>query len=284
MKTYELPSQKSEGDIVSQSLKYMGMGGLVKGGEKANAPASPTGEGEVNAAPRPGMASWASGMIRRGTVDASKVRKKSMAEEQEEDDRHIRFTIGGIGRRMTKENFIHEMQKLDKSTRREVVDQSSASGRVKTLAKQDPPTAEKPKQAKEEGGAAAATKAPPPTKTGWQGGSVNYGQGSSTSGEASGSSSRSESPGGGKAVALDLPSRGDHESAAERRRRLAALKTVDGTEDDAGETAAERRRREAALGMSAAAGGEEDSEDDDTPRVPPPKRGIRFAEPQKNRE
>ncbi|KAK4455906.1 Na(+)/H(+) antiporter [Podospora aff. communis PSN243] len=283
VKTYELPSQKSEGDIVSQGLKYMGMGGLKKGGEKAGAPASPTSEGEVGAAPRPGMASWASGMIRRGTVDASKVRKKSMAEEQEEDDRHIRFTIGGVGQRMTKENFIQEMQKLDKGTRREVVDQSSASGRVKTLAKQDPPTPEKPKQTKEERGASAATMVPPPTKMGWQGGSVNYSQDSSTSGEASGSSSRSESPGGGKAVALDLSSRGDPESAAERRRRLAALKSVEGTEDDAGETAAERRRREAALGVSAAAGGEEDSDDDDTPRVPPPKRGIRFAEPQKNR-
>ncbi|KAK0623076.1 alkali metal cation/H+ antiporter Nha1 C terminus-domain-containing protein [Immersiella caudata] len=287
VKTYELPSQKSEGDIVSQSLKYMGMGGLVKGGEKANAPATPTDEAGVSVPPRPGMAGWASGMIRRGTVDAAKARKKSVVEEQEEeDDRHIRFTIGGVGRRMTKENFIQEMQMLDKSTRREVVDQSSASGRVKTLAKQDPPTTpEKLRRAeKKQGDSSAAEKASSPNKTGWQGGSVNYGQNSSSSGEASGSSSRSESPGGGKAVALDFSRRSDQESAAERRRRLAALKSVDGTEDDADETAAERRRREAALGVSASAGGEEDSEDDDTPRVPPPKRGIRFAEPEKNRE
>ncbi|KAK0646206.1 alkali metal cation/H+ antiporter Nha1 C terminus-domain-containing protein [Cercophora newfieldiana] len=279
VKTYEFPTEKTEGDLVSQSLKYMGMGGLVKAGEKSKAPESPT-EGEAGTAARPGMPSWASGVIRRATIDAGRARKKSVVEEkEEEDDRHIRFTIGGVGRRMTKENFIQEMQKLDKGTRREVVDQSSASGRVKTLAKQDPlpRTPEK-----EEGGPSTAGKAPPPAQAGWQGGSVNYGQGTSSSGEASGSSSRSQSPGGGKAVALKPSSGEEPESAAEKRRRLAVLKGVDGNEDDAAETAAERRRREAALGVSAAAGAEEDSDDDDTPRVPPPnKRGIRFAEPQK---
>lgn len=293
VKTYELPSQKPEGDIVSQSLKYMGMGGLVKSGEKSGAAAGPSAEGEASDAPRPGMPSWASGVMRRATIDAQKARKKSMVEEQEEDDRHIRFTIGGVGRRMTKENFIQEMQKLDKGTRREVVNQSTASNTVKTLAKLDPPLSTqdqprqtgKPQEGKPSAEASAGDENLPPSQVEWQGGNVNYGQGSGSSGEISGSSSRSVSPGGGKALAPDPSSRDAPESAAERRRRLAVLKGVDGNEDEGGETAAERRRREAALGVSAAAGGEEeDSDDDDTPRVRPPKRGIRFAEPQKNRE
>jgi hypothetical protein len=234
------------------------------------------------------MPSWASGVIRRATIDAQRARKKSVVEEQnEEDDRHIRFTIGGVGRRMTKENFIQEMQKLDKGTRREVVDQSNASSRVKTLAKQDlpPKTPEQSRQTgKQDGEHSADGKTTSPANVEWQGRSVNYGQGSGSSGETSGTSSGSESPGGGKAVALNLSSRHAPETAAERRRRLAVLKGVNGNEDDAAETAAERRRREAALGVSETGGGEEDSDDDDTPRVPPPKRGIRFAEPQKNRE
>lgn len=280
VKTYELPSQNPDSDIVSQSLKYIGMGGLKKNGEKSNATTSPPSESQASgSSPRPGVPSWASGVIRRATMDAQKRNKSVVEEQEEEDDRHIRFTIGGVGRRMTKDNFIQEMQKLAPAARREIVDQSTASSRVKTLAKQEPPmrTAEKPQQGEKTQG-----DEPPSAQAEWQGShNVNYGQGAGSSGETSGSSSRSVSPGGGKAVSLEPSSRDAPESAAERRRRLAALKGIGG-EDDAGETAAERRRREAALSSS---GAESDSEDDDTPRVPPPKRGIRFAaDPQKNKD
>ncbi|KAK5664323.1 hypothetical protein OQA88_541 [Cercophora sp. LCS_1] len=258
VKTYELPSDKPEGDLVSQSLKYMGMGGLIKPGEK---PGSPTGqEGESSKAP-------ASGVPQRG-------RKKSVVEEQEEeDDRHIRFTIGGVGRRLTKQDFIEEMRKLDKGTRREVVDQSNASHIVKTLAKQDAPTQQHQAESSTESNARGKNV------------SSVVEEGPSSSDPNSGSSSRSESPHGGKVISRPPLTTEGSETAAERRRRLAALKGVgDGTEDDADETAAERRRREAALGVSPAADGDEDSDDDDTPRVPPPKRGIRFAETVERRE
>lgn len=60
------------------------------------------------------------------------------AAEKEDDDKHIRFTIGGVGKRMTKEAFIKEMQKLDKTTRHEVIETSNAPHGVKALAKQEP--------------------------------------------------------------------------------------------------------------------------------------------------
>jgi len=168
---------------------------------------------------------------------------------------------------MTKEDFIQEMRKLDKSTRREVVDRSNASHIVKTLAKQDPQ--------------------PPPQNHSEHTAKVGAGledavhaanEGTSSSEAHSGSSSRSGSP-SGKVVAPGVASQDEPETAAERRRRLAALKGVGDDEEGegAGETAAERRRREAALGTSSAVG-DEDSDDDDTPRVPPPRRGIRFAD------
>jgi sodium/hydrogen antiporter len=285
VKTYELPSQKPEGDRVSQSLKYMGMGGLVRSGDRTTAAAGSSAEGDPSATPRPGMPSWASGVIRRtagGLDPAQRARKKSVVEEQEEeDDRHIRFTIGGVGRRMTKENFIEEMQKLPKSTRREVVDQSDASNRVKTLAKEDPP-ATQPEVTAES--SAQAVPASPTAQATWRETKVDNAEDTSSGEQNSGSSSRSDSPSGGKALDLDSSSRDAPETAVERRRRLAVLQGVDGPEQDVSETAAERRRREAALGMSSATGAEEDSDDDDTPRVPPPKRGIRFAEPEKTRE
>lgn len=71
----------------------------------------------------------------------------------------------------------------------------------------------------------------------------------------------------------------DGETAVERKRRLAVLATQ-ADEEEGGETPAERRRREAALGMAAEGLVEEsDSDDEGSERVPPAKRGIRFAEP-----
>jgi len=273
VKAFQMPSDKPDSDLVSQSLKKMGMGGLIKPGEKGEAVAGPSSERPAPAA-RARKSSFA--FVRPGAGD----RKKSVAEErQEEDDRQIRFTIGGVGKRMTKDDFIKTVQKLPKNARREVVEQSSASQRVKTLAKQDP---QPPKQPQQQSGeylaesSAAASTGAGVFKQNWQGDGAEAGTSST---ERPSSSSRSVSPGAGGT------SRGTPETAAERKRRLAVLSSVMGDDDDnEGETAAERRRREAALGVSAAGGGDaSDSDDDDTPRVPPPKRGIRFAEPERER-
>ncbi|KAK3399134.1 alkali metal cation/H+ antiporter Nha1 C terminus-domain-containing protein [Sordaria brevicollis] len=286
LKKYELPSGKPENDFVSQSLKYMG----IKGGEKSPAAGAAAG-GEASSS-RPAKPTkrptWASAVV--GGGDASK--KKNAEEEQEEDDRHIRFTIGGVGQRMNKEDFIREMQKLDKSTRKEIVDQSNAPSAIKNLAKADlvpkqqhqqPQQQPQPVQrraspagsVKSNNSRSSSTRQGRPEKSGVMAGGSNVEPSESTSRSSSRSPSLVMAEGESSAPSRDVP-----ETAAERRRRLAVLQSVgDEAEGENGETPAERRRREAALGMTSGAAEDEDSEDDDTPRIPPPRRGIRFAEP-----
>lgn len=297
LKKYELPSTgKPENAFVSQSLRYMGI-------NKAEKAAAATG-GEGSGTPRPKPTkrpTWASAVV--GGGDASK--KKNAVEEQEEDDRHIRFTIGGVSQRMNKEDFIKEMQKLNKTTRKEIVDHSNASSAVKNLAKADlaPKQPQQPQQRPQ-----IQVQQPSSQQMmqhrGSPAGSVksNNSKGSSTrqgrpeqqaevtmSGGSNAERSESPSGSGSRSPSLKMaegessaPSRDVPETPAERRRRLAVLQSVgDDGEGEHGETPAERRRREAALGMSSGIAEDEDSEDDDTPRIPPPRRGIRFAEPTK---
>lgn len=315
VKKYQLPSEKSDNPgYVHQSLKYMGMGGLVKSGkvEKVEPPAAASssqegpeeaGEPSEPAPPRPGIRSvstWTAALARSKAGDrpAQKDRKKSMADQEDEDDKHIRFTIGGVGQRMTKEDFIREMRKYDKGTRHEIMDRSNASNRIKTLVDQEGKTAddsaqsstrrgktgEPAEQAKPQQNKAAAPVRPKEaarTSTAQrQGGEDSRGRSPAMSTPAT-STAMEESPRPtGKEV--EPSSRDEPETAVERRRRLAVLEGVDDADDDdvnddVKETPAERRRREAALGMSSRA--DDDSDDDDTPRVPQNggRRGIRFA-------
>lgn len=139
---------------------------------------------------------------------------------------------------MTKEDFIREMQKLDSRTRKEVVDQSTASQTVKRIATQEVPDSSK---------AAEASPVRP------------------AAGESSSPTRR------GRRLSTNKPSEEQGETAVERKRRLAVLATQE--DEEAGETPAERRRREAALGEHG-----EDSDDEGGERVPPAeRRGITFA-------
>ncbi|AEO69090.1 6f7dad8c-aa88-4a37-89ee-bb4a64f90800 [Thermothielavioides terrestris] len=261
VKKYDLPTQKPQPDLVSQGLKYIGMGVFAKAVDKSAAGASVAGEG-----PSTG-----------GESSAPRQRKKSVvAAEEEEDDRHIRFTIAGVGKRMTKEDFIREVQKLDKTTRRELVNHPDAPQGLTALAALNV-LAERGETQGQSGGAGSGRKDHAP---------AGAGPVSQTDGSGSQQASRSSSPGTKKptaAAAAETPSSEAPETEVERRRRLAALKGVVGggggyDEDEPAETAAERRRREAALGMAPHGDGEEDSDDDDTPRVPPSRRSIRFAD------
>ena len=178
--------------------------------------------------------------------------------EKEADDRNIRFTIGGEGKRMTKEDFLREVRKLDKNTRKEVVDKSTASTQVKRLAKQDPP-------------------APIPeilkTQDSKNTDSREKRSESYSPGRRPGESSR-------EPASKVKPSVEQGETAVERKRRLAVLASQ-GDDDETAETPAERRRREAALGMSAGDAVNDDSDDEgDLPE----RRGIRFAEPERGRK
>lgn len=268
---------------MSQSLKYMGMGSLVKPGERSKSVSGPSGEdgtpaasGAVGKSTASGVSNWAASAFGRSTggeQSAARARKKSVAEEaEEEDDRHIRFTIGGVGQRMTKENFIKELQKFDKNTRSEILEHSNASHVIKTLANQearlnDPSSEKSSSRGKAVAGKSAAdvpAPARPSDSSSTSGGGGDRGR----------SLSSSPSP-------TRMPTRkeGEEETAVERRRREAALKPSGDDKDEMSETPAERRRREAALGMSTAGGNEDsDSDDDNTPRVPPARRGIRFAD------
>ena len=59
---------------------------------------------------------------------------------EEDDDRRIRFTIGGAGRRLTKEDFLEEIRNLDPKTRYKVIQESDAPAAMKYLAKKDAST------------------------------------------------------------------------------------------------------------------------------------------------
>lgn len=273
----------------------MGMGGLIRPSEKAkeqdegsNKVSENDADPVTRVSSRPAMPSWINfGRATAGEPSTQRQRKKSVAEvQEEEDDRHIRFTIGGVGQRMTKEGFIKQMQQLDQSTRREVVDRSTASHTVKTLAKQDASLPDivvsRPGRSTRAGSSAAVGQRRSGKEVDGNDGSDNEAGSSPRSStshlEIAPSSRRGRTAAGPPDNADDIP-----ETAVERRRRLAVLQSVGDDDDDSDdendetkETPAERRRREAALGMSSQHA--EDSDDDDTPRVPPARRGIRFAD------
>lgn len=290
VKKYVLPSEKPDkegGDFMSQSLKYMGMGSLVKSG-KETAAGEASGEGGPATA-RPRLASvstWAGALGLPTGGDSSALKAKKREGEDEDDDRHIRFTIGGVGQRMTKADFIQEMKKYDKSTRREILEQSNAPDAVKTLATKDFKPADDSAQSSTRGKERTATSAQrsdvqKPTVAERKELATPETRGRVETRQESASSS-SSSPGSSPAVAAPegTSSRDAPETAIERRRRLAVLQSVDDDDDDEiRETPAERRRREAALGMTST-GADDDSDDDDTPRLPTAggRRGIRFAD------
>lgn len=317
VKTYELPSQKSsgqEGTRINTSLKYLGLGSLARQPEKSAESAAEEGKaGESSAAGAAAAAAasaasaattaatsaaaslakpvfkpgWTTGF---GVLGGGEGRKKSVAQQEDsDDDRQIRFTIGGVGRRMTKDDFIREVQKLDVGTRKEVVDQSTASNALKEMARQDlsrrasrpsniPEIVEPEPSTTSESTSASTSVSPSPHH-------------SARNSESVSPRRQSDAPRGRRNNHLH-PSELQGETAVERSRRLAALggqqSEMPGSgsrtsqsrgREIAGETPAERRRREAALGMGGAAAAEDsDSDDEGTPRVPPARRGIRFAE------
>lgn len=186
-----------------------------------------------------------------GNTASAQARKQSIVQSQAEDDKNIRFTIGGVGQRMTKDDFLREVQKLGPKTRKEVVEQSDAPQNVKKIAKLDISPEQKAEAAQIRQPAA--------------------GSGFDESAAISSASPARRSQPSGKAK----PSEELGETAVERKRRLAVLSTQ-GEEEETGETPAERRRREAALSVGGAG---DDSDDEGGLRVPPERRGITFAEP-----
>ncbi|KAI0834811.1 alkali metal cation/H+ antiporter Nha1 C terminus-domain-containing protein [Hypoxylon sp. FL0890] len=268
VRKYDLPVDRGDGkDYVTSGLKKMGMGGLVKPSDKA---APKAGESSEQKTPQPPARTktgvWP-GFNRGGAAEQRRKDAAAPAEKSAEDDRGIRFTIGGVGRRMTKEDFLNEVRKLDAKTRREVVEQSNATPAVKSMATE------------ERGADTSPAQAQAPVQP-----HISVTQASTSTRDTSKSPSPPE-PARGRSPTTDSerpPTSNTPETAAERRRRLAAFASVR-EDNDTGETPAERRRREAALGVDNDAAEDSDSDDDDTPRVPPARRGIRFADSPPNK-
>ena len=288
VKKYELPSSKAQNpegsSMTASSLKYMGLGKKGENAESAGEAASEAGPSGSAAKPsnvKSSFGNWA-GFGRPAAGEGKKGTAAIPEEGAEDDDRKIRFTIGGEGRRMTKDDFLKEVQKLDVRTRREVIQQSDASPAMKALAKQqaqagtaspaatgssNPSVKGASDSARQQGKAPAKSQEEAPVTRGRSGtakSQVAFETGSEGAGTTAGDVGGSDQP----------------ETAAERRRRMAALSTIQDDDDVVEkETPAERRRREAALGLGETTREDSDSDDDDTPRVPPARRGIRFAEP-----
>ncbi|KAF3059475.1 putative Na(+)/H(+) antiporter C3A11.09 [Daldinia childiae] len=273
VRKYDLPTERNDGrDYVATSLKYMGMGGLVKPTDKtapnveASSEQEPTQTSSIKPVARTKTGVWP-GFSRGGAAEQRRKDATAPAEMSVEDDRGIRFTIGGVGQRMTKDDFLREVRKLDAKTRREVVDQSNADPAVKSMAREAPIASTAQPQAQ-------ALVHP----------QISVTQASDSTQDASKSPSRPEPP-RGRSPTTDSEqplTSNTPETAVERRRRLAAFASVR-EDNDLGETPAERRRREAALGVDGGGVEDSDSEDDDTPRVPPTRRGIRFADSPPNK-
>lgn len=277
---------------MATSLKYMGMGGLVKEKPKNKEQKDEPEAGPSEDRPKPPgrqstLTSWAA-FNRSGPGESSKKKNNANTEEEgrikEEDDHKIRFTIGGEGRRMNKEDFLNEVRKMDARTKRQVLENSDAPAAIRTLAN------------KQQGGPPNITISAPGSNPGSGKGTPSSSKaankgvkiaGANTPPGASNSPDRGE-PARGRPTTTSKPvpeksseaASDTPETAVERRRRLAALSGMRAEEEPRGEqeTPAERRRREAALGLGSPGASDSDSEDDDTPRVPPARRGIRFAD------
>ncbi|MCJ1486172.1 Superoxide dismutase [Mn], mitochondrial [Schaereria dolodes] len=221
------------------------------------------------------------------TADGKKHRKSAIHDD--DDDDRIRFTVTAGGRRMSKQDFIKQIQSLDPKARCEAVEESDVPEGVKEEARQHA-------QSHNHRSKETKTHRPPPIE---QGTSYQFPRVGSPEGQPRGIaeiqkvSSNEDRPKGDQGLTLvtsnneEIPyhsvpntlskySAGQPETAAQRRRRLASVRKDsddDGTERipphhttlerqesalaSAGETQAERRRRLAALGE-----GEHDTESD----------------------
>ncbi|XMA15336.1 hypothetical protein WAI453_008127 [Rhynchosporium graminicola] len=146
VKTYEIPSSKPKtgaegegggaGGAIRKELNRMGTWTGI-----TNKPGEPSKAGESSTS-RPGLKQGES-MLGKLTnwgfkgPNAEEEGKRPDSKNEEEDDRHIRFTIGGAGRRLTKDDFLNEIRSLDPKARAAIVETSDAPPAMKDLARKD---------------------------------------------------------------------------------------------------------------------------------------------------
>ncbi|KAH8599556.1 Sodium/hydrogen exchanger family-domain-containing protein [Bisporella sp. PMI_857] len=294
VKTYELPSKGKKDSApggeghsnVRQTVMRMGslagFGVKPAPAQEAAGESSATGAAAGDRPVRQGMGSRMGSLANWGFGGKNTGFDEGQHAANEDDDRHIRFKIGGAGRRLTKEDFLKEIQSLDPKARCEIVEESDAPPELKALAKKDAddnsPGSSRLLSAKDLQVASGerVAKAVGAQMARNRGATVESPEDQrepsrpQPSRQNTGISSR-------KLSRVDSDPDDMEETATERRRREKALRGIDDVsqqeskrgrprdrhEDDGGEveTAAEKRRREAALGV----GKEDDSDDDDTP-------------------
>lgn len=289
VKKYDIPQNRPDGEpsAARQGLNRMGTWAGLGGNKNTSTKPEGTAAGPSSSA----TSAVRQGISRMTTWTAQK------NDNDPEDDKRIRFTIGGAGKRLNKEDFLKELQALDPKARCEIVEGSTADVALKDAARRDA-SRDSPGSSRlfDAMHVQVASGTGPAKAVGAemarQRGAVIEEDSASDSDDDGTARRRPFAQGKQKSVSPD--ERGEGESKAERRRREEALKgvddeelkpaqrdrgrtrTVDDDDDPEIETAAEKRRREAALGVV-----EDDSDDDDTLRVPPPvakSRGIRFAQ------
>ncbi|KAL8783600.1 MAG: hypothetical protein Q9213_004529 [Squamulea squamosa] len=277
-----------------QGLKRMGTWAGLGGKEDTEAGEGAAGEG--------------------GAHSTKQKRKKSSAVDP--DDDRIRFTVGTGGRRMSKQDFITQISQMDPRARAVAVEESDVPEAVKEDvregAKFEQCEAEQPTQP------ASAARRPGRARSYQSGIPLNRRESKSPqskmpevqeaededrpqgyNGLTLVDSNEQDIPFHPVADSVDKHSAGKPESAAQRRRRMAASRKDsedDGTPQipphirriqdtssstaEAGETQAERRRRLAALGQQDAGPAEDSSDSDDSEGPRQPKKGhIPVAEP-----
>ncbi|KAF2148182.1 hypothetical protein K461DRAFT_233284 [Myriangium duriaei CBS 260.36] len=238
-------------------------------------------------------------------TENDKKKKKAKVPENDDDDR-IRFTVEAGGQRMSKAEFIRQIQQMDPKSRARLVEQSNVPEAVKEEARED----EKEHLSRERQGH-PSVQVQPPTPDITAGSSTTDGDAARIK-RAPSKESVARGPDGltlmdsnnqdipfhdvtGELQRLNMQR---NETAAQRRRREAHERTQqeaedsedDGTErvpprvsnlraerqdDTEEETAAERRRREGALGIGRQQ--DSDSEEDEPTSRSGSRTNIRFA-------
>lgn len=127
---YDASGSHVDSALVRQGLKRMGTWAGFKGKGEASAEAGAAADASGQEAP-----------------ESSKSRRKSSAvkDEAEEKDDGVRFTVTAGGRRMSKADFIRQIQDMDPKHRHAAVQDSDAPEAIKEEARQDPlPSSEGP--------------------------------------------------------------------------------------------------------------------------------------------
>lgn len=278
--------------------QYLGMGNLGLSSDKK--------QQEIESQPGPSVAEEAENKY-------SLTRKRTKQEQlQEEDDKNIRFTISAGGRRMSKAEFIEQIQRMDPKSRARMVEDSDAPEAVKREARLD---------------ARESNLSPLREQTSRPSGPFRT---ETSEAQVQRPETHGDSPRGPDGLTLVTSNEDEipfhpvsddlarfqfggagRETAAQRRRRLAAnapeepaptdveqealgersgrptgarqrSNSQTSTYEDEPETAAERRRRQAALGMMRDENSESSSDEEDGMgfREPPRPRSARPRSPE----